>query len=194
VICAGVATVLRRASEQLTRVWGRLSQSDCRHHFALRQFCRWEAPSWAISNSSSCSVCYVSSSRTLRTELRSDRRFTPAPTRSRLSPSAHMYPGVTPPSYPAGEGPCTINSLPVPAKPWFVSPLTSEGMCPPGSFLSVSRATSRRPRNPHTRKEHTYVGNAHHSEHPFTVVLSEASSFTGHRGSQQVCRRRVVGV
>jgi hypothetical protein len=38
-------------------------------------------------------------------------------------------------SYPAGEGPCTINS---PSSSWqsqsFVSPFTGEGMCPPGSF------------------------------------------------------------
>ena len=37
-------------------------------------------------------------------------------------------------------------------------------MCPPRSFLSVSRATSRRPKNPHTRKENANVGTAHRSE------------------------------
>src|SRR5215203_4943841 len=57
--------------------------------------------------------------------------------------------------------------------PWFVSPLTGEGMCPLGSFLSVSRATARRQKNP-KRKDNPNVGNAHRSEHPVTVVLSDA--------------------
>ena len=46
-------------------------------------------------------------------------------------------------------------------------------MCPPQSFLSVSRATSRRPKNPHTRKENANVGNANRSERLEKEILHE---------------------